>query len=184
MAEIDGKRLIAIARAAIESELEVCDPPLLEEDWLKERAATFVTLYTHGVLRGCVGTLEPNRALGHDVAHNAIAAAFYDTRFPTFTRGELPNLEIEVSILSAMEEMPWRTEVETLQNVRPNIDGLVFDVGGRRSTFLPQVWEKLPNPKEFLRQLKLKGGFSPEFWSSEVRIFRYTLQKWREKDLK
>lgn len=180
-----AKTVIGIARAAIARKLEVVvDEPLIAGlKWLDSEAATFVTLTINGVLRGCIGTLEAHRSLKEDLEANALAAAFSDPRFPPLTTEEFFQSKLEVSILTELEAMHAHTENIAISKLRPGIDGVVFKMGGYRSTFLPQVWDQLPDPVAFLGQLKVKAGLSAEFWHPEVLLFKYQVKKYRELDL-
>jgi AmmeMemoRadiSam system protein A len=174
-----GARLVALAREAI------ADPAAFsgtawDESWLREPGATFVTLKLDGELRGCIGSLEPRRALGDDVVHNARAAAYGDPRFPPVESGERERLAIEVSVLSRPVPFPAvASEREALEALRPGIDGVVLEMGPYRSTFLPQVWEGLPDPADFLGELKRKAGLPRQFWDPRVKLSRYTVEKFR-----
>ena len=141
---------------------------------LREKRATFVTLDLYGELRGCIGTLEACRPLVQDVAHNAHAAAFCDPRFAPLTTAEFRDLEIKISILSPAEELKFNSEEELLAQLRPHEDGLILCEGGARGTFLPCVWDSLPQPSEFLAHLKLKAGLPPRYWSKTIQVKRYT----------
>lgn len=180
--EIRGKVLIGIARGAIAGALGEARAPLPQEAWLAEPGATFVTLTQDGELRGCIGSLEAHRPLAEDVHHNALAAAFRDPRFAPLRATELDITAVEISLLSSAEMMVFRDEREALAQLRPGIDGVIFEYGRYRSTFLPQVWEQLPQPREFMAQLKRKAGLPDAFWAEEVRLSRYTVSKWREAD--
>lgn len=151
----------------------------IPDDWDRP-AATFVTLTLAGVLRGCIGSLEPRRPLVADVRANALAAAFEDHRFPPVESEELARLAVEVSLLSPLTALPPLAEAEACRELRPGVDGVLLTWRGHRGTFLPQVWSQLPRPEEFLRQLKRKAGLAPEFWAPEVRLFRYEVEKSRE----
>ena len=145
-----------------------------------EPGATFVTLTQRGQLRGCIGSLEARRPLGQDVVANALAAAFRDPRFPPLAKAELATTRVEVSLLAAQQPMTFRDEADALSQLRPGMDGLVFECGSHRSTFLPQVWEQVPQPARFMAQLKRKAGLAEDFWSPEVTLHRYTVEKWKE----
>jgi AmmeMemoRadiSam system protein A len=176
-----GPILLAIARAAISSALG--GHPLQADEsppWLQEPGATFVTLTKQGELRGCIGSLEAHRPLLADVKANALAAAFRDTRFSPLGEDELDNVRVEVSLLSPLSPITFVSEQDALRQLRPNVDGIVFEYGAYRSTFLPQVWEQLPEPAEFMAHLKYKAGLSPGFWAEEVKLFRYSVSKWKE----
>jgi AmmeMemoRadiSam system protein A len=176
-----GKILLSIARAAIAEVLGLPFEKTSEEaDWLQQKAACFVTLSQNGQLRGCIGTLEAQRSLLDDVKANAIAAALKDTRFPPLSSKELNHTDIEVSLLSPMQALNFASEEQALRQLRPGIDGVVFACGQYRSTFLPQVWQQLPDTKTFMAHLKQKAGLSPDFWAEDVKLYRYTVTKWKE----
>jgi hypothetical protein len=175
-----GPTLLAIARGAIAGQLGEPMPSFIAADWLEDPGATFVTLQLKGGLRGCVGSLQARRPLREDVKANACAAAFQDPRFAPLSRSEYPGIEIEVSLLSTMEKLAFESQGQLLKLLRPGIDGLVLEYGWQRGTFLPQVWEQLPDPKTFLAQLKQKAGLRADFWSDGIQISRYTVEKWRE----
>lgn len=163
--------------------------------WLDEPGATFVTLTasegadlagtgldTTGTrrLRGCIGTLEPRLPLRADVAANAVAAATRDRRFPPVTADELPRIAIEVCVLSPAAPLPVADEAEALARLRPGVDGVVLACDGRRATFLPQVWDKLPHPRDFLVHLKAKAGFPRDFWSDHIALSTYTVTQFHD----
>lgn len=143
---------------------------------LTAQRATFVTLQKHGQLRGCIGMLTAVRPLAEDIAENAFSAAFRDPRFPPLTAQELADLDIHLSILSPSEPMTFSSEQDLVSQIQPNIDGLILQEGHQRGTFLPSVWEQLPDPKQFLRHLKQKAGLPPNYWSNTVKIYRYTTE--------
>ena len=178
-----GQILLPIARAAISQKLGETYPANEDSGWLQEHRACFITLTQHGQLRGCIGTLEAHRSLLTDVKANALAAAFHDPRFAPLTKSELDYTEVEVSLLSIMQDMVFANEQDALEQLRPQVDGIVFEYGRYRSTFLPQVWEQLPDPVEFIAHLKHKAGLHPRFWDDGVRLYRYTVSKWKESDL-
>ena len=138
--------------------------------------ATFVTLHKHGQLRGCIGMLEASRPLAEDIAHNSYAAAFSDPRFPPVTEEELADLSIHISILHPAERIYCSSEAELLTVLRPNIDGLTLEDGIHRATFLPSVWESLPDPADFVHNLKIKAGLKEHYWSDTLRAYRYTTE--------
>ena len=175
-----GTVLLPIARAAIAGALGrhlVTDE---SAPWLQEPGACFVTLIQHGRLRGCIGSLEARRSLLDDVKANAQAAAFHDSRFSPLTAPELEGTEVEVSLLSALEPMTFDSEAGALAQLRPGIDGVLLEYGRHRSTFLPQVWEQLPQATQFIAHLKSKAGLPAGFWHKDVRLQRYTVSKWSE----
>lgn len=120
--------------------------------------------------------LEACRPLAEDVAANAAAAAFADPRFPPLTKNEFEKLEIHISVLSPPEELSFSSEEDVLNQIRPGIDGLILQDGFYRGTFLPSVWEELPEKKDFWMHLKLKAGLPVTYWSDTVRVFRYTTE--------
>lgn len=178
MPEERGAILIGIAREAIEAEGEF-RAASGQAEWLRELGASFVTLKLDGDLRGCIGTIDPHRPLGEDVAHNAVAAAYRDPRFAPVPQIEREQLEIEVSVLSAREYIAVDDERDALTKLRPGVDGVYLEYGYARSTFLPQVWESLPDPMEFLGELRRKAGLPARFWHPSMKISRYTVEKFR-----
>ena len=176
--EAQRKILLEIARAAIKHGLEQNEPlhidPAAYDPVLQEKSAAFVTLHLDHQLRGCIGHLEAIQPLILDVAENAYSAAFRDPRFPPLTGREFPDLEIHLSILSPPEPITFTSEEELLEQIRPNIDGLILEEGYRRGTFLPSVWESLPDKRDFLSHLKMKAGMSPNYWSDDIKVSRYT----------
>jgi AmmeMemoRadiSam system protein A/AmmeMemoRadiSam system protein B len=141
-------------RRPLETAYEQCPPGL----WAP--GACFVTLHRRGELRGCIGSLEPRRPLAQDVAHNAGAAALRDPRFPAVRPDELAGLDVEVSVLGPARRLSFTSEHDLLSQLRPGVDGVIIEeaMGERRATFLPAVWQSLPEPSEFIRQLLRKGG--------------------------
>lgn len=144
------------------------DKPLLEP------RATFVTLKIDHELRGCIGTLTAHRALIQDVANNAYQAAFRDPRFEPLQAQELKQLHISISILSPPEPMQVKSEQDLITQLRPGQDGLIIQDGQHRATFLPSVWEQLPDPVIFLQHLKNKAGWPADYWSDAIQAQRYT----------
>ncbi|PKO34863.1 MAG: TIGR00296 family protein [Betaproteobacteria bacterium HGW-Betaproteobacteria-7] len=175
-----GTSLLRLARNAIGERFGLPPQPVVESPKLQDKAATFVTLTQHGVLRGCIGSLEAWRPLAEDVCANALAAAFCDPRFPPLTADELPRTRLEISLLTPAQVIDCRDEADALAQLRPHIDGVIFSAGRHRATFLPQVWEQLPEPAAFLAQLKRKAGLGADYWSPEARLARYTVKKWQE----
>lgn len=140
---------------------------------LQQDLATFVTLHKNGVLRGCIGALEAFQPLINDIAEHAYSAAFQDPRFPALQDNEYDQLDIEISVLGKPETMTFENEEDLLQQIRPDVDGLILEFGYNRGTFLPSVWEQLPEQKEFLNHLKMKAGLSQQWWDNAVKISRY-----------
>ena len=174
------QQLVDVARHAVESAVlrgttyhpDVADfPPDLGEP-----GATFVTLRRQGRLRGCIGTLADVAPLVVAVADRARAAALADPRFEPVGPTELDDLEVSVSVLSQPAALPVTSHTDLLAALRPGTDGLVVDAGPYRATFLPSVWEELPDPQEFVDALWRKAGLRPRDWPHGIRISRYTAQ--------
>lgn len=185
MSEISTDRgiiLLRIARCSISRALGRADDANEDARWLLEQGACFVTLTQDQQLRGCIGTLEAHRSLLEDVKANARSAAFRDQRFSPLTLAELDYTEIEVSLLSATQAMQCSDEADALAQLQPGIDGVVLEFGHCRATFLPQVWEQLPDAAEFMTHLKLKAGLPSDFWAEGLKLSRYSVTKWKEKD--
>lgn len=176
-----GRSLLVMARNAIADKLGVAHPagPAPQPE-LAQPGAVFVTLTEHGELRGCIGSLEAWRPLHDDVVANARAAAFNDPRFAPLRAEDLSGVRVEVSLLSAAQPMPFSGEDDAIGQLRPHIDGVILECGRHRGTFLPQVWESLPEPRQFMAQLKRKAGLPPDFWSTDVKLSRYSVNKWKE----
>jgi len=175
-----GNVLLTLARAAIARPLAIAFSAPVDATWLRASGASFVTLKKGGELRGCIGSLEAVRAVGDDVQANATAAAFHDPRFAPLQDYEFDAVRIEVSLLSAAATLSFRDENDALAQLAPGRDGLIFEYAGHRATFLPQVWEQLPEPRAFLGQLKHKAGLAHDFWDPAVKLSRYTVSKWHE----
>jgi len=178
--EEKGRTLLTLARGEIGRHLGLPAPAVPEKPWLQKPGATFVTLTREGDLRGCIGSLEAHRPLVIDVRVNAVAAAFQDPRFPPVRYEEFELIRVEVSLLTPAEPLVAASEAEALRRLRPGVDGVIFEYGRYRSTFLPQVWEQLPDPAEFLAHLKRKAGLPADFWAEGVRLSRYGVVKWKE----
>jgi AmmeMemoRadiSam system protein A len=143
--------------------------------------ASFVTLTKGRTLRGCIGSLEPRRALALDVRENAVAAAFHDPRFPPLRQDELKDLHIEISVLSSPEPLSYATADDLIAKLRPGVDGVVIERGWNRATFLPQVWEKLPDPHQFLQHLCLKAYLPADAYHTPgLDVYTYQVEKFEE----
>ncbi len=178
-----GRTLLGIARGAIGSRLGQAAPPRVDHPaWLAQPGASFVTLTMDGALRGCIGSLQAHRALGLDVAANAENAAFHDPRFAPLALQEWPRVEAEVSLLSTPEKAEFGHEIDLLGRLRPGVDGVILEHGGRRGTFLPQVWDSLPDRRRFMQELKRKAGLAPDTPLAQCKVWRYQVVKWREAD--
>ena len=175
-----GSTLLLLARSAIAREFGLVSEELPRTGWLNEPGATFVTLTLSGQLRGCIGSLEAHRSLIDDVRKNAVASAFRDPRFNPLSPKELTEVVIEVSLIGPATPIRFSGEQEALSQLNPGEDVLILEYGHHRATFLPQVWEQLPDPRSFISHLKNKAGLAEDFWSDDIRLSRYTVQKWRE----
>jgi AmmeMemoRadiSam system protein A len=182
MLEHDAMRLPAIARQAIAHTLGLPTEKERLPDSLCENGASFVTLHQGGRLRGCIGSLVAVRPLAEDVQANAVAAAFRDARFPPLSMEDFQAVDISVSVLEAASPMPVHNEADAIRQLVPGSDGLILDFRGHRGTFLPQVWQQLPDAGAFLAQLKGKAGLPPGFWHPDIRLSRYRIAEYREHD--
>ncbi|MDR2620919.1 MAG: AmmeMemoRadiSam system protein A [Propionibacteriaceae bacterium] len=174
-----GQVLTALARTAIASELNLKTPePPLGVPWLEQPGAAFVTLTISDeqgdhALRGSSGSLVAHRALGEDVQANARAAAFRDPRFIPLTVEELSRIAIEVSVLTPPKELVFTSQEDALAQLRPGVDGVIFQAKGAQATFLPQMWEELPHPVEFMQLLRRKARVRFDYWGPDVKLFTY-----------
>ena len=176
-----GYTLLALARKAIDQRFGNDVAPTTPHPALSQPGATFVTLTQNGALRGCIGSLEAYRPLAADVAENAVAAAFADPRFSPLSKAEWQETQVEVSLLDIAVQIDFSDENDALAQLRPGLDGLILRHGVRHATFLPQVWETLPDPRQFLGQLKEKAGLPADFWDDDMHLARYRVQKWKER---
>lgn len=178
LADHEEARLLEIARESLAHGLRHSRalPVAAERESARLAApgASFVTLRgLDRALRGCIGTLEPRRALVVDVAENAYRAGFCDPRFAPLEPVELQGLQVQVSLLGAPERLEARTREELVAVLRPGADGLILCIGERRATFLPEVWHSLPSPDAFVGALLRKAGLPERFWSDRVEAYRY-----------
>ena len=181
----DQKTLLRIARRAIEEavrygrewqpeEAELSPP-------LRKPGASFVTLHTRGQLHGCIGSVISARPLAVDVAANAVGAALRDPRFPPLTPAELPHTAIEISVLGPVQRVEYESWEELLEKIRPGVDGVLMRRGWHRGLLLPQVWEQITSPEEFLAHVALKAGFSPEVYQQpDTEVYVFQVQKFGE----
>jgi AmmeMemoRadiSam system protein A len=186
----ERERLLRIARESIEYGCE--HSKALERGELIELALTdeklagmrnsFVTLTKAGELRGCLGSLEARFPLAIDVAANAFKSGFRDPRFPALSVGELDQVIIQIAVLSPQTEIEANTEADLRSALKPHVDGLTIDDGCHHATFLPKVWESLPEPDEFLARLKIKAGMQPDYWSPDIKAYRYHAENFAESD--
>ncbi len=178
-----GRVLVGLARAAIAHALGLgAAPEIPAAAWLARPGASFVTLTEEGRLRGCIGSLAAQRPLGADVVANAQAAAFRDPRFAPLTAATWPGIATEVSLLSGAKPIHFGDEDELLAAITPFEDGLILEGEGRRGTFLPQVWEQIPDKRQFLAHLRQKAGLPAETRITRCRVSRYRVIKWKQSD--
>jgi len=175
-----GAALVARARNAIADAFALPTGREPGHAALGAPGATFVTLRLRGELRGCVGGLQAVRPLADDVRMHALCAAFRDSRFEPLQIEEFDELEIEVSLLEPALPLPARSERDAHAALRPGVDGVILEWRGQRATFLPQVWEQLPEPREFLAALKRKAGLPADFWAPDLQLSRYRVRKFLE----
>lgn len=178
--------LIEIAKKAIAEELtgeKLIDREALLREYpeLSGAAALFVTINEHSSLRGCIGSLIAHRSLLDDLVHNAKAAAFSDPRFLPLGKDELDDIEIEISLLSSPEELNYTDRRELERVIRPRVDGVILELGGRQATYLPSVWEQLPEFGLFFSSLCQKAGLPSNCVDMHPRIYRYQARKIKEK---
>lgn len=175
------QQLLQVARNAISSPFDKKENDHIElgrfpQAFAQERA-TFVTLNIKGQLRGCIGSLVAHRPLVVDVAQNAQAAAFKDPRFNPLTFDEYQSVDIHISVLSRPEPISVESREDLLLKIRPGVDGLILEENGHRATYLPSVWEQIPEPERFVAELRKKAGLSSSGWESSTTIHRYTTEE-------
>ncbi len=183
--EADGKKLLQTARSAIEEKLSGSAGGLNETtgvpSHLKEPYGTFVTLNKNGALRGCIGSLTAREPLIDGVRRNAVNAAFEDPRFPPLSKEELNRIKIEVSVLTRPVPLDYSGGADLLEKLNPGIDGVIIRKGARQATFLPQVWDQLPDKKTFLSHLCLKAGLPADAWAAgNLEVSTYRVQAFEE----
>ncbi len=184
ISEAERQALLGLARSSILHGLREGRPLAVRvTDFppaLQALRASFVTLHCSNELRGCIGHLEAVQPLATDVVENAFSAAFRDPRFPPLAAAELPSLRIHLSVLTTPTPLAFASEQKLIAQLRPGHDGLILEEGRKRGTFLPSVWESLPQPREFLRHLKLKAGLGAGYWSQQVKGYRYEAESFGE----
>lgn len=181
LSESHRRQLHELARYAIQYGLEHGRAPDIDltgfDSELQQKSATFVTLHRDNALRGCIGILQPLRPLAEDVAHNAWAAAFSDSRFLPLSKDEFKDLDIHISILGTPQTITFDSEQNLIDQLRPGVDGLILEDGYHKGTFLPSVWQQLPSRHEFIEHLKQKAGLPPDYWSDTLKLQRYTVEE-------
>lgn len=185
LSEDEGNYLLVVARNTIKNRLNNMEEPQI--DWknlpekFQEQLGTFVTLTIDGNLRGCIGHIIPRETVIEGIRENSINAAFRDPRFPPLSREEFDKIEIEISILTAPEELSYTDADDLLNKLRPGVDGLIIKKGHYEATFLPQVWDQLPDKEEFLSHLCMKAGLSYDSWRKEkLQVSTYQVQAFEE----
>jgi len=181
----EQRTLLHMAREAMECGVRGKNLAPLDERSLsaplREQGASFVTLTIRGQLRGCIGALEAHQPLAKDVREHAIAAALEDPRFPPVREDELSRIQLEVSRLTRPVPLEYKDAADLLSKLRPDVDGVILRDGGRRATFLPQVWEKIPDPAEFMNNLCYKMGLSDNAWRvKHLEVFIYQVEEFHE----
>lgn len=181
----ERKVLLRLARQALEHGVTGRELPPLDQTSLtprlRENGASFVTLTVRGMLRGCIGALEAYQPLAEDVREHAVAAALEDPRFAPVSERELNGIQIEVSRLTCPVPLTYRDSNDLLSRLRPHVDGVIVRDGSRRATFLPQVWEKIADPAEFLNNLCSKMGVSPDLWKKKhIDVLIYQVDEFHE----
>ncbi|MGB8213873.1 MAG: AmmeMemoRadiSam system protein A [Anaerolineales bacterium] len=177
--------LLKLARQSLEAGVRGVALPSLEPDaltpTLRAAGASFVTLTEQGELRGCIGALQPYQSLAEDVREHAVAAALEDYRFPQVQESELAGIEIEVSRLTVPVPVNYTDAQDLLAKLRPGVDGVILRDGSRRATFLPQVWEKIPDTADFLANLCYKMGAAPDTWKRKhLEVLIYQVEEFHE----
>jgi len=180
-----GEALIRLARRSIAAKLDVATAEIpgsdLEDPAFREQRGTFVTLKIKGKLRGCIGSLTAHESILEGIQRNACNAAFNDLRFPPLSAEELPATAIEVSILTDAKPLAFTDGRDLITKLRPHIDGVIIRHGSAGATFLPQVWEQLPRPEDFLNHLCMKAMLPQDSWSDPaIKILTYQVQCFHE----
>lgn len=186
LSDQEGKQLLDIARVTISSEFNLDDNIKKNKEKLKtnifyENRGTFVTLYKKGNLRGCIGTLEPVETIIQGVQDNAINAAFKDPRFSPVKSNELKNIAIEISILTKPKKLKYSNSKDLLTQLKPFTHGVIIQKKYHKATFLPQVWDQLPDTTDFLSHLCTKAGLSANEWTNgKLEVMIYHVQYFKE----
>lgn len=181
----EQRLLLQLARESIELAVGGKKLPKLNLDSfpqaLQANRASFVTLTIQGQLRGCIGALEAYQPLAEDVREHAVAAALQDPRFPPVVKDELNRIKIEVSVLSAPQALQYESSEDLIKKIKPHVDGVILKQGERKATFLPQVWQKIPNPQEFMNHLSYKLIGRENFWrETKLQVFTYQVEEFQE----
>jgi len=185
LSEDEGNYLLSLARTTIKNSLSNADQPQINWKDLPEKfqqhMGTFVTITIDENLRGCIGHIIPRETVVEGIRENAVNAAFRDPRFPPLTKKEFNEVKIEISVLTAPRELSYTDAEDLLSKLRPGVDGVIIKKGYQEATFLPQVWDQLPDKEEFLSQLCMKAGLSPDSWRKEkLQVSTYHVQAFEE----
>ena len=181
----ERQMLLELARETIACQAQGDPVPSVDlhavSENLRDDAACFVTLTQYGQLRGCIGSLEARQPLVLDVRDNALGAAFRDPRFPPVGADELEDLHVEISVLSKPELLDYQGPADLIAKLRPSTDGVVIERGWNRATFLPQVWEKIPDPHEFMEHLCRKAYLPADAYREPgLDVYSYQVEKFEE----
>ena len=186
LSNIDRKSLLDLARSVIAAELNPSvqiKNPVEITAVMREKRGCFVTLHKKGQLRGCIGTIEPHRSLLANIEENALNAAFKDPRFPPLKPDELSVVQIEISVLTVPQPLKFRNPSELLQTLEADLHGVILSKDWYSATFLPQVWQQLPDKKQFLEHLCLKAGLQSDCWMDpQISVKVYTVEYFSEGD--
>ncbi|CAB5125909.1 hypothetical protein D3OALGA1CA_2894 [Olavius algarvensis associated proteobacterium Delta 3] len=182
--DADRALLMRLARSTVAAELkkeEAVRQPEPLPPVLRQKRGCFVTLHKKGMLRGCIGTIEPVKPLAEGIAENAINAAFFDPRFPALSPEEYGEVDLEVSLLTVPEILEFRDSSDLLEKLEPGVHGVILSKGWHRATFLPQVWDQIPDKKVFLQHLCQKAGMEKDCWTDpDVEVQVYTAEHFSE----
>lgn len=184
----DKMALLKLARSTIEAELSKdlrINRPEKISPALHEKKGCFVTLHKRGELRGCIGTIEPSKSLILAVEENAVNAAFRDPRFPSLKVYELPDVDVEISVLTQPIILEYQNPEELKDKLKPGVHGVILSKGWQSATFLPQVWEQLPDSDVFLEHLCQKAGMANTCWKDKDTVIKvYEVKYFSEKEMK
>lgn len=185
LSDTEKEILLKIARQSIQAAVYSLPMPDLEienlPEKLREFGVVFVTLTEQGKLRGCIGALEAYQPLAKDVQEHAVSAATSDFRFHPVVQGELENISIEISRLTTPQALDYENPEDLIGQLRPGTDGVILKDGHRRATFLPQVWDKVPHPRDFLGHLCQKMGAPPDLWEyKHLDVLIYQVEEFHE----
>lgn len=183
---MDSSVYIQIAKTAIQTHFDGAkvdkDHYLSMYPELSEKKACFVTLTQHKQLRGCIGSIIAHRSLIDDLTSNAVSAAFHDPRFSPLRQEEFLETAIEVSLLTPPVSINYQNRNDLAKIIRPFIDGVILRLDHHQATFLPQVWDELPDFDTFFSHLGLKAGIGNDPLSYHPEIYTYQVEKYEEND--